>query len=138
MWLVNFVKEKEGFRSEAYQDAVGVWTIGYGTTKGVKPHHTITEEEAVERLEEELRDFLDYVVNFSEANGYNWENNKIAALTSFIYNLGKGALKQVTSDAKRTNKQIANKMLLYVNAGGKPLPGLITRRKEESDHFKGE
>ena len=36
MWLVNFVKEKEGFRANAYQDAVGVWTIGYGSTKGVK------------------------------------------------------------------------------------------------------
>ena len=29
----NLIKEMEGFRSNVYKDAVGVWTIGYGTTR---------------------------------------------------------------------------------------------------------
>ena len=29
--LIESVKHHEGYRSKAYQDSVGVWTIGYGT-----------------------------------------------------------------------------------------------------------
>ena len=56
MWLVNFVKEKEGFRANAYQDAVGVWTIGYGSTKGVKKGEQISPANAEKLLAEELED----------------------------------------------------------------------------------
>ena len=135
MWLVNFVKEKEGFRSEAYQDAVGVWTIGYGTTKGVKKGDKITEEMAEERLRDELHDFLSHVKYFANQNNYTWNENQVGALTSFIYNLGKGALNQVTAGGKRSNEEIAKKMRLYYNAGGKKLRGLEIRRNEEADHF---
>ena len=31
------IKQFEGFREHAYQDVVGVWTIGYGFTRGVAP-----------------------------------------------------------------------------------------------------
>ena len=135
MWLVNFVKEKEGFRSEAYQDAVGVWTIGYGTTKGVKKGDEITKEMAEERLRDELQDFLSHVKYFANQNNYTWNENQVGALTSFIYNLGKGALNQVTAGGTRSNEEIAKKMRLYYNAGGKKLRGLEIRRNEEADHF---
>ena len=141
-WLVDFVKEKEGYREKAYQDSVGVWTIGYGNTRimgrAVKQHDVVTKPQAEMMLEAELHDFLNYVIEYRDKVGYDWNNKQVAALTSFIYNLGKGALNQVTQDGTRDNETIAEKMLLYVNAGGKPLPGLVTRRKEESDHFKGE
>lgn len=135
-WLVNFVKEKEGFRMNAYQDAVGVWTIGFGSTKGVKEGDHISLENAEKLLSEELRGYQAYVERYSVRVGYHWNENQVEALTSFIYNLGKGALNQVTQDGTRSDEVIAEKMLLYVNAGGRPLPGLITRRKEESDRFK--
>ena len=32
----SLIKHFEGCRLEAYQDSVGIWTIGYGTIKGVK------------------------------------------------------------------------------------------------------
>ena len=134
-WLVDFVKEKEGFRKDAYQDVVGVWTIGYGFTKNVKPGDTITKDEAEERLEEELQDYLEYVIYFMNQNNYTWNNNQVAALTSFIFNGGKGWLKQVTDGGKRDNDTIAAKMRLYHNAGGKKLRGLEIRRNEEADHF---
>lgn len=134
-WLTDFVKEKEGFRKDAYQDVVGVWTIGYGFTKNVKPGDTITKDEAEERLEEELQDYLEYVIYFMNQNNYTWSNNQVAALTSFIFNGGKGWLKQVTDGGKRDNDTIAAKMRLYHNAGGKKLRGLEIRRNEEADHF---
>ena len=134
-WLTDFVKEKEGFRSEAYQDAVGVWTIGYGSTHGVKKGDSISKEGAEELLEKELQDFLDYVVYYGNNNGYEWNNNQIGALTSFIFNLGKGRLKDVTKGGTRDDNTIAAKMRLYYNAGGRKLRGLEIRRNEEADHF---
>ena len=136
MWLVNFVKEKEGFRANAYQDAVGVWTIGYGSTKGVKKGDQISMANAEKLLAEELEDFKHYVENYSVKVGYHWNPQQIDALTSFVFNLGKGRLNQLTADGTRDNETIAEKMLLYRNAGGQVLRGLEIRRREESEHSK--
>ncbi len=135
MWLVNYVKEKEGFREEAYQDIVGVWTIGYGHTHGVKKNDKITEKAAEDLLEEELQEYLNYVINYGQQMGYTWNKNQVASLTSFVYNLGRGSLRQVTDGGKRNNETIAEKMRLYYNAGGKKVRGLEIRRNEEADHF---
>ena len=134
-WLLDFVKEKEGFRMNAYQDAVGVWTIGYGSTKGVKEDDKISLENAEKLLEEELKDFQRYVEKYSNRVGYYWNDNQVDALTSFIFNLGKGRLNQLTQDGTRDNEVIADKMKLYYNAGGRKLKGLEIRRQEESEHF---
>ena len=134
-WLLNFVKDKEGFRSNAYQDAVGVWTIGYGSTKGVKDGDKISKENAEKLLEEELKDFQRYVEKYSNRVGYYWNDNQVDALTSFIFNLGKGKLNQVTQDGTRDNDTIAEKMKLYRKAGGRVLRGLEIRRNEESERF---
>ena len=135
MWLLEFVKEKEGFRSEAYQDIVGVWTIGYGSTLGVKKGDTISKEDATSLLKQELNDFLEHVVKYGERHSYDWNNNQIGALTSFCFNLGKSAIKQVTDKGSRDNQTISEKMRLYYNAGGKKVKGLEIRRNEEADHF---
>src|SRR3981081_803625 len=39
-------KSFEGLRLDAYRDPVGIWTIGYGHTRGVQPGMTITEPQA--------------------------------------------------------------------------------------------
>ena len=135
-WLLDFVKEKEGFRMNAYQDAVGVWTIGYGSTKGVKEDDKISLDNAEKLLEEELKDFQRYVEKYSNRVGYYWNDNQVDALTSFIFNLGKGRLNQLTQDGTRDNEEIAAKMLLYRKAGGRVLKGLEIRRQEESERFK--
>ena len=48
------LKEFEGFRSEAYLDAAGVPTVGYGHTKNVKLGDKITEYCAKEYLLQDL------------------------------------------------------------------------------------
>ena len=141
-WLVDFVKEKEGFREKAYLDSAGVATVGYGSTriygKKVNLEDTLSKSEAEEILKEDLQSFLDYVLASQTGWGYSWNNNQVAALTSFVYNLGEGALKQVTQNGTRSNEVIAEKMKLYYNAGGVKLKGLEIRRNEESAHFLGE
>ena len=142
-WLVEFVKAKEGFKSEPYLDAVGIETIGYGTTyypDGTRVAITdvsISKAEAEILLKHTLNYFLDRVIMFENDNGYEWNNNQRAALTSFIYNGGERWLSQVTDGGKRDNKTIAEKMRLYHKASGKVLKGLVIRRNEEADHFNG-
>ena len=139
MWLVDFIKEKEGFRTNAYQDSVGVWTVGYGTTRihgrAVKESDVVSDDLADELLQDDLEDFLSYVIKYGDTHDYDWNKNQIGALTSFVYNLGKGTLSQLTDNGTRSNEVIATKIPLYYNAGGKKLPGLVTRRNEEAAHF---
>ena len=84
-----------------------------------------------------IRD-ADYIRNFGERYNYNFTDNEVAALNSFIFNLGRGALDQVTASGTRSKKEIASKMLEYNKAGGKQLAGLVKRRKDERDVFIGE
>ena len=55
---INLIKKFEGCELEAYQDAVGVWTIGYGHTKNVQEGQVIKQEEAESMLLHELLEYL--------------------------------------------------------------------------------
>lgn len=48
------IRRDEGCRLYAYQDGGGVWTIGYGHTRGVVPTMTCTLGEAKQWLTEDL------------------------------------------------------------------------------------
>ena len=53
--LIEKLKEFEGLRTEAYRDAAGVWTIGYGHTgRDVKRGDRITEYWATDLLRRDL------------------------------------------------------------------------------------
>ena len=139
MWLLDFVREKEGFREEAYQDIIGVWTVGYGFTRidgrAVREGDSMSKKQATELLGEELLDIIRFVEKFGEGADYDWNKRQVGALASFCFNLGQGALAQVTDGGTRSNEVIAEKMRLYYNAGGKKVRGLEIRRNEEADHF---
>jgi len=47
---------QENFRGDAYQDDAGVWTVGFGATKGVQKGDTITVRHALSRLAREVKD----------------------------------------------------------------------------------
>ena len=57
---ISLIKRFEGCELEAYKCAAGVWTIGYGSTKGVKEGDTITQEEADHLLLEEMKEYEGY------------------------------------------------------------------------------
>lgn len=50
----QLIRDFEGLRLSAYRDAVGVLTIGYGHTRGVRPGQTITRAEAEKLLSADL------------------------------------------------------------------------------------
>lgn len=122
---IDLIKSFEGCRLKAYQDSVGVWTIGYGHTSGVKPGMEISQVEAEQYLRKDL------VVYEGHVNGLNrtlqqWEFD---ALVSFCFNCGKGNLQKLCKD--RTIQEIGANIVKYNKAGGKVLSGLTAAVKRK-------
>lgn len=90
---IALIKGFEGLRLKAYKCSAGVWTIGYGHTKGVKEGQTITEAEAETLLREDLRTFE---VGVSSLVTVFLHQCQFDALVSFAFNLGVGAIKGST------------------------------------------
>ena len=131
---LNLIKQYEGLRLSAYKDPAGIPTIGYGHTKNVVLGQKITEEKAEALL---LEDLVIAQTKVSKLDSiYHWNQNEYDALVSFVFNIG--SLTALTKFGSRTKEQIASKMLLYVNAGGKKMQGLVNRRKAEHDLFVSE
>ena len=136
---ISFLKEKEGFRSNAYYDSAGVLTIGYGHSAyapsiaeyPVYPGQHISESEGENILRADLKP-TESVVN--SALKRNITQNQYDALVSFTFNLGAGAFRSsdVLAYTNQGNYQAAADALLeYSHAGGVFLQGLYKRRSEE-------
>ncbi|AOX41410.1 lysozyme [Pseudomonas aeruginosa] len=132
---IDLIKSFEGLRLSAYQDSVDVWTIGYGTTRGVTRYMTITVEQAERMLANDIQRFepeLDKLVKV-ELNQNQWD-----AMMSFVYNLGAANLASSTL-LKLLNRGdyqgAADQFPRWVNAGGKRLEGLARRRAAERALF---
>ena len=135
---VNMIKSFEGLRLKAYQDAVGVWTIGYGTTRGVRPGQEISEAQAEALLKSDLNRFERDV---SQAVRVSINDNQFSALVSFTYNVGSGALRSSTLLRKLNSRDIygaANEFPRWNRAGGRVLAGLTRRRNAERALFLGQ
>lgn len=134
------IKEFEGCHLTAYQDEVGVWTIGYGITNSdksitkttIKKGLTITKEKAEEWLRECLNKRYAPLISKYDTR-YGWNQNEFDALVSFAYNIG--SIDQLTANGSRSKSVISNKLLEYNKAGGKVYAGLTRRRKAERDLF---
>ena len=132
---LELIQEYEGLRLKAYQDSVGVWTIGYGSTKGVRPGDEITEAQAVELLAADVDRHADGV---RRAVDVPLNQNQFDALVSFTFNVGVGALQRSTLLRKLNAGQYteaANQLMRWVHAGGQELRGLVRRREAERKLF---
>ena len=90
--LLKSIRRFEGFRGKAYQDAKGVWTIGYGHTRGVKQGDKISKSLAEEYLKADIKP-IERQLN----NTFPWlKQNEFDALVSFIFNLGYYAFESST------------------------------------------
>lgn len=134
---LDLIKSFEGLRLSAYKDVVGVVTIGYGTTSGVKMGDTITKERAEELLREDVKRFEGYVDRLVKVP---LTQGMFDALVSFTYNLGPGALEKSTllDQLNRGDYDgAAEQFGRWVKAGGKTLAGLVRRRAAERALFEG-
>lgn len=148
---LKLIEEFEGLRLEAYQDPVGVWTIGYGTTAGagvnVHAGMTCTQTQA----EDWLRSYVNReVVPAIEAawdarrgvirNTPNPNINRVDALASLGYNLGADIFRDthtIGHDIRHgaSMSRVGRDFLLYDYAGSVKLAGLVSRREAEQVLF---
>lgn len=134
---LELIKVFEGCELKAYRDAVGVLTIGYGSTGGhVKAGMTITRVEAEQLLREDLQRFevgVDQRLGDIEVT-----DNQFSAMVSLAFNIGlanfsgSSVLRRILAG----NVQgAADAFLMWNKAGGKELKGLTRRRAAERELF---
>lgn len=126
------IKSFEGCRLAAYQDSVGVWTIGYGSTLNVRRGMRISQAEAGRRF---LFDLETAEIGLRKLN-LNLTQGQFDALADFVFNLGVGKLTNSTLLKKIRDKaptdEIQKEFRRWVYAGGKPANGLVKRREWEA------
>lgn len=131
---IDLIKKFEGVRLRAYLCPARVWTIGYGHTKTARPGRVITQKQADDLLVQDLAGF-EAAVN---RNTPNINQNQFDSLVAFSFNVGIGAFEKSTllklvkaGDFESAADQFGK----WVKAGGRVLPGLVTRRNEERALF---
>jgi GH24 family phage-related lysozyme (muramidase) len=102
----------------------------------------ITEQQAWDIFQKDLDKNAAIVNNWARGNNVQLNQQQFDALVSFVFNLGSiGVAKetQIIADTIRrgdaTPEEIRHAFDLYVNGEYGPLPGLVTRRKDEADLF---
>jgi lysozyme len=134
---VSLIKSFEGLRLHSYQDSVGVWTIGYGATRGITAGMAITNEQAERMLMNDIGRFEPEVERLVKValDQRQWD-----ALMSFTYNLGAANLGASTL-LKLLNAGdyagAAEQFPRWNKAGGQVLAGLTKRRTAERAMFLG-
>lgn len=137
---IELIKRFEGLELKAYQDSVGVWTIGYGWTqtvdgKKIAPGMSIDQATADRLLKCGV---VQYEQGVNQLVKVRITQGQFDALVSFAYNLGLRSLSTSTLLRKLNDgdKQgAADEFGRWVNAGGKRLDGLVTRRAAERRMF---
>lgn len=137
---IDLIKQFEGCKLLAYQDSVGVWTIGYGWTqpvdgKPIRAGMTIKQETAERLLKTGL---VSYESDVSRLVKVGLTQGQFDALVSFTYNLGARSLSTSTLLRKLNAGDYAgasDEFLRWNKAGGKVLNGLTRRREAERALF---
>jgi len=129
---LDLIKQFEGFRAVAYQDSAGVWTVGYGHTGTAKPGMAVSEAEAEQLLRDDVESAERAVDRLIDAP---LNENQFAALVSFTFNVGQGALERSTLRRKLNNgiyDDVPFELSRWNKAGGEVLRGLQRRRTAEA------
>ena len=133
---VNFIKSHEALRLKAYQDSKGVWTIGWGHTKGVKPGDVITRAQAEQFIRDDFA-WVERTLNADLVTGRDKSlvtQNEYDALCSLVFNIGSQAYldSTVRRKIKQGDKMAAARAFgMWIYSNHKIAPGLVTRRADE-------
>jgi lysozyme len=140
-----FIAHFEGFSGKLYNDPVGHCTIGcghlvhHGPINGSEPaefKRGITRERALELLQ---HDATTAAGEISRSVTVRLSQPQVDALVSFAFNVGNGAFRDSTL-LRLLNQgdygSVPAQLNRWTKAGGKPLPGLVRRRKAEGDLFR--
>lgn len=128
----------EGYRPTTYDDGVGVNTIGFGTTSGVKPGDRTDPVRALIRLGQDVSSMEKALAKCITVPLYQREWD---AYVSWTYNVGVGAACSSTLLRKLNAGDYAGackELSRWTYAGGRQLAGLVKRRDAERRQCLGE
>lgn len=135
----DLIKEFEGYEDRAYQDEKGVWTIGWGHTRGVKPGVQCTVDQATRWFWEDIEvatHAIEKVVHCP------LNPNQLAALISFQFNTGglhakRCALRDFLNQSQYelAAKEFPRWNKVWKNGAYHESRGLTRRRKREMELF---
>lgn len=140
---IDLIKSFEGFSLTAYHgkcDRAGLYTIGWGHARGVRPGDKITLEQAEKLLRDDIRD-AENVVNIDYVSGRDKPlvtQNQFDALVSFVFNVKRESYLDSTlrRKLKAGDKMgAAGEFKRWIYSDHKIAPGLIPRRDAERRLF---
>ena len=137
---LNLLESFEGWRAQAYRDATGIWTIGYGHTSmagapEVHPGMVISRQEGTAILMRDLEKFAEAIRPHIKVE---LNPNQFSALLSFAFNVGPANFRKSSVLRYVNQKRFAEvpaRLALWTKAGGKVLRGLSRRRAAEGALF---
>ena len=121
----------EGYSGSAYQDIVGIWTIGFGTTSGVAKGQNIDPVKALQRKLSDVQKFEGAIKQCVKVPLHQYEYD---AYLSLAYNIGPTAFCNSTLVRRLNEGQYdlaCREILRWDKAGGKVVRGLTNRREAE-------
>lgn len=128
----------EGYRAYSYKDSGGVWTCGYGHTKGVTSLTRYSLSIAQRKFDEDISEVDSHLELVSERCG-GLTQGQWDALSSFIFNVGFTRFSNSTLYRKvscnKNDPTIKEEFKKWIYCNKKPLPGLIKRRAWESEKY---
>lgn len=132
---LHLTEQFEGCKLVVYLDQVGVATIGYGHTKGVKLGMTCTPEQAEQWLAEDVAE-AEHAVNALVRVPLT--QNQYDALVDLVFNVGTGNFQTSTLLRLLNLKaydRAENEFQRWNKAGGIVRDGLTRRRLAEANLF---
>lgn len=135
--LIRLLRQFEGCRLVAYQDVVGIWTIGYGETLNVTKGMIWTQAQAEFRLRVRATQFL-LDVQKRCPRLLDATPKRQAACASLAYNIGVSAFAASSVCRKTARGDVAgaaDAFLLWNKAGGRVISGLTKRREIERNVY---
>ena len=132
----NLIKKIEALKLKAYPCSAGVWTIGWGHTKGVKEGDTCTLCQAQKWFDEDIKWCEEAVNKYVKVD---LTQNQFDMLCSFCFNTGASrfglsqVVKFINQNIHITAPEAFKKRYLtaFITALGNPCKGLVNRRLAE-------
>lgn len=138
--LVGLVAGFEGYRELSYDDGVGVQTIGFGRTEGVKQGQKTDPVREVIALSRTLDAFADEVLECVGRDVPMYQH-EFDAFVSLAYNIGtaafcRGSIPKLLREGRYV--EACDRIRVYNKAGGRVMPGLVKRREVEARMCEGQ
>lgn len=146
--VIEMIKHHEGVRLRPYRCPALLWTVGVGHV--IEPKHIGVKLEDRKNLP--IPDGWDRTLSMDEVNRIlvadldrfeagvlrlcpnGLTAGRFGALVSFSFNVGLGNLQRSSIRMKHNRgefEEAAEAFMAWTKAGGKELPGLVKRRKDE-------